>query len=64
MQKYLKELQKSTTKEAKELNKMIHNLKMQIKNKKISKRDNPEDRKLREEVRSHTYKHHEQNTRD
>jgi FtsZ-binding cell division protein ZapB len=43
------------------LNKTIQDLKMEIE---TIKGDNPGVRKPRKEIRSHRYKHHQQNTRD
>jgi peptidoglycan hydrolase CwlO-like protein len=70
-QKSLKELQEKKTKQnktikqAKEMNKTIQDLKMELeKNKEITKRDNPGVRKPRKEIRSHRCKHHQQNIRD
>jgi predicted transcriptional regulator len=48
-QKSLKELQENTTKQVKELNKTIQDLKMGIE----TKGDNPGDRKPRKKIRSH-----------
>jgi hypothetical protein len=63
--KSLKELQKNTTKQVKELNKTINKLKMEVETIKTSQRegDNSGDRKSRKEVRSHRCKHYQQNTR-
>jgi predicted transcriptional regulator len=59
-QKSLKELQENKTKLVKELNKTIHDLKMEVgTNKEITKGDNSGDRKPRKEVRSHRCKHHQ-----
>jgi hypothetical protein len=63
-QKSLKELLENTIKPAKEMNKIIQDLKMEIEKKKITKGDNPEDRKPRKEIESHRCKHHQQNTGD
>jgi uncharacterized protein YoxC len=53
------------TKEVKELNKTIQDLNVEKETmKKITKRDNPGERKPRKEIRSHRHKHHQQNTRD
>ena len=47
------------------MNKTIQDLKMEIEAiKKRHKGDNPGVRKPRKEIRSHRYKHHQQNTRD
>jgi hypothetical protein len=48
----------------KELNKPIQDLKTEIDTKEIIKGDNPGDRKPRKEIRTHRFKHHQQNTRD
>jgi hypothetical protein len=49
----------------KKLNITIQDLKIKIKTiKKITKRDNPEDGKPRKEIRSHSCKYHQENTRD
>jgi hypothetical protein len=66
MQNSLKELQENTTKQVKELNKTIQDLKMEIETIKKSQRatDNTGDRNPRKEIRSHRCKLHQQNTRD
>jgi hypothetical protein len=46
----------------KEMNKTFQDLNMEIK--KITNGDKPGLRKPRKEIRSHRYKHHQQNTRD
>jgi hypothetical protein len=47
------------------MNKTIQDIKMEIETiKKITMGDNLEDRKPRKDTRSHTCKHHQQNTRD
>jgi len=47
------------------LNKTIQDLKTEIETiKKITKGDNPRDRKPSKEIRSHRHKHHQLNTRD
>jgi hypothetical protein len=64
-QKSLQELQENTIKQAKETNKTIQNLKNGTRNnKEITKIDNPGVSKPRKEIRSHRYKHHQQNTKD
>ena len=64
-QKALKELQENTTKQVKELNRTIQDLKNGSRhNKEITTRDNYGDRKPRKGIRSHRWKHHQQNTRD
>jgi hypothetical protein len=57
-QKSLKELPENTIKQAKEINKTIQNLKVEIETLKITKWDNPPVRKPRKEIRSHRFKHH------
>ena len=52
-----KEIQENTSKQVKELNKTIENLKMEretIQN--FTKRDNPGDRKPRKDIESHRYR--------
>jgi hypothetical protein len=51
-QKSLKELQGNISKQVKEFNKIIHDLKMEVETKEITKEDNYGDRKPRKEVRS------------
>jgi hypothetical protein len=64
-QKSCKELQENTIKEVKELNKTIQDLKLEVETKKeITKKDNSGDRKPRKEIRSHRFKHQQQNTRN
>jgi hypothetical protein len=63
-QKSLKELQEIRIKQAKERNKNHPGSKSGTRNnKEIIKGDNPRVRKPRKKVRSHTCKHHQQNTR-
>jgi hypothetical protein len=63
-QKSLKELQGNKTKQVKELKKNPGSKNGNRNNKEIAKGDNPGDRKPWKEIRSHTCKHHQQNTRD
>jgi hypothetical protein len=61
----LKEIQEKTSKQVKELNKTIQDLKMEKETiKKITKGDNSGNRKPKKEIRSHRCKHNQQNTRD
>ena len=63
--KSFQNLQENITKNMEEFKNTIQDLKMEIeKNKEITKRDNPGDRKPRKEIRSHRCKPHQQNTRD
>lgn len=56
---------KNTTKQVKELNKPIQDLKMEIETiTEITKGEKPGDRKPRKEIRSYRCKHYQQNTRD
>jgi hypothetical protein len=57
----LKEIQENTSKQVKELNKTIQDLKMEVE---ITMERHSGNRKPRKEVRSHRCKHNQQNTRD
>jgi hypothetical protein len=61
----LKEIQKDTTKQVKELNKAMQDHKMGIETRKKPLWETTKEmKKHREEIRSHRCKHHKQNTKD
>jgi spore germination protein YaaH len=62
----IKKMQENTTKQVKEFNKTFQDLKMEIETIKKSQRKeyNTGNRKSRKEIRSHRFKHHQQNTRE
>ena len=60
--KSLKEIQENTIKWVKELNKMVQELKTEIREN--TKGGNTEDRQLRKDIRSYRCKYYQQNKRD
>jgi hypothetical protein len=62
--KCLKDIQENIINQVKKMNKMIQELKLEIKPIKKTQRGTSGDEQLRKDTRSHRCKHHKQNTRD